>query len=384
MKAIIPVHLAAAAVFMFLFSFSYAQDSTRYKGTVYTFIINKVPDHFPAPLVGFVNVAKGSQNGAQIGFVNQNQKNINGTQIGFVNNTGGYFNGAQIGFSNLVKDSVNGGQIGFVNISGKYVRGVQTGFVNLCNDSIVGAQVGFLNIPAGKIKGAQVGFVNLCKDSLTGTQVGFVNVVKDSMAGAQIGFVNTAGKGLKGAQIGFVNSTNYSIVGSQIGFVNIADSISDGVPLGFVSIVRKGGFSAFEIGTSTLFPSTVAYKIGVPKLYTSIMFSFNPAYTNQFAYGAGLGTIIRLNKTFGFNPEATIQSSIEQHPQMFTSLTACFSLHITPKISLVAGPSVTWIHKGSVSGESLYKPGYSLYDDSYDYRNRLTAGAQASLRFHLN
>lgn len=339
MKVIIPVHLAAAAVFMLLFFSSFAQNATKYKGTIYTFIVNKVPDHFPAPLVGFVNMAQGSQTGAQIGFLNQNQKNINGTQIGFVNNVGGYFNGSQIGF---------------VNLSRKYVSGVQTGFVNLCNDSF------------------------------TGAQIGFVNVVKDSMVGTQIGFVNAATKGLKGIQFGFVNISKNGIAGSQIGFVNIADSMRQGIPLGFVSIVRKGGFSAFEIGTSTLFLSTLSYKIGIPTLYTSVILSFNPSYTNQFAYGIGLGSMIRLNKTFGFNPEATIQNSMEQHTQMFSTLASCFSIRITPKTLLVAGPSVSWIHKDSRSGETLYKPAYSLYHYSYNYRNDLTVGTQVSLRFKLN
>lgn len=359
--------LAAALFFASCFSLS-AQDTTRKEPVIYSFIVNRVPPNFPAPLLGFVNIASGNQKNAQIGFSNQNLLSLTGVQTGFVNTIGGRLNGTQIGFINVVKDSVKGVQTGFVNIAGRQVNGVQIGFVNTTKDSVTGLQTGFVNSTGSKLNGAQIGFVNTTKDTTKGAQVGFVNTADKKISGAQIGFVNLAAKGISG---------------TQIGFVNVADSITEGAPIGFISIVRKGGYQAFEVSVSSLYPVNVAYKIGTERLYTSVLLSYNPDYSSQVAYGASLGSVFHLSRTFAFIPEAAIQSSIEKRQQMFVTLAPLFSIKMFSGVSMVFGPTTSWVHKGTQLSPELYEASPAFYNYNYDKRNGLSVGAQAGLRFTI-
>lgn len=392
--------LFAAILFTGLFTTNaFAQDSARKETTFYTFVFNQVPEHFNYPLIGLVNMAEGNQHGVQVGFTNINQKNINGTQVGFTNVVSGATNGMQVGFVNAGKDSLKGAQVGYINLLTDKVNGAQVGFINAAKKSVDGAQVGFINVASqevdgmqvafvnaniGATNGAQVGYVNVSSKDIKGAQVGFVNHANQKLTGTQVGFVNTAIKESKGTQVGFVNVSAHNLKGSQIGFINVVDSISGGVPLGFLSIIRKGGYYALEAGANELYPANLSFKIGMRQLYTSFQSSYNPDFKNEFALGAGIGSLLQLSNRLYFNPEAMIQHTIDKNTHMFVSLATNLGFAVSDHWSVVAGPSVTWSHLDNDNTETVsYKPAFSLYKNTIDTRNRIHVGARFAIRYNF-
>jgi hypothetical protein len=300
---------------------------------VYSFFVNVVPDNFSFPLIGFVNTVIGSHQGLQAGFVNTNLIDFYGAQIGFVNST--------------------------------------------FNDNS-GLQAGFINTTINELKGAQVGFVNTAGFEIQkGSQIGFVNLMRKETNGAQIGFVNITGKNTQGSQLGFVNMTRGTVHGSQIGFVNFADTIT-GAPIGFLSIVKKGGYHAFEVSTNEWYPVNLSFKIGIPKLYSIIQGSYNDRFDKRFALGYGFGSLLPLSKRFYFNPEITSIQPVSKGNQMqIQSFVGNFRFKISPNLQIAAGPSL--MHAYFYDGYSSYKPVYSFINYSINDKNRFLVGARAEL-----
>lgn len=374
-----------------------AQDSTQQKKPMryYTGVYNQVPENVSFPIIGFVNIGEGNQHTTEIGFTNVTERNMKGVQVGFSNITGEKLYGAQVGFVNMCRDSLTGAEVGFANIAGSHTQGAQVGFVNLTKNYLHGAQVGYVNIANAAAEGAQVGFVNACKDSVNGMQIGYINVAggktdgvqvgfvngtRRTVKGAQIGFVNAAADKVNGVQVGFVNAAAGAVKGSQIGFVNVCDTISNGIPVGFFSVVRRGGFKAFEAGSTELYPANLAFKTGVDVFYTTFIASYNPDFRKEFALGAGVGTHVRLGRRFFLNPEALSQVTVERYPQQIVTLNTMIGFTITKNISLVAGPDLVWIHRTDERSQPLLKPQYSFYREKIDSWNSIHAGAKAALR----
>jgi hypothetical protein len=326
------------------------QDTVKYRNRniIYSGVVNVVPDRFQFPLIGFVNIAKGSQKGLQTGFINWNQSHFKGAQISFINTVGGGLNGTQIGF------------------------------VNTCKETFKGAQISFINTAANKTNGAQIGFVNTSVDSAAGIQLGFVNTSAGKVKGAQISFVNTAVKDMDGAQIGFVNTTR-RLTGFQLGFVNYADTLTDGIPFGFLSFVRKGGYRAVEISATEMYPVNLSFKIGIKKLYTSFIASYNGKGKDGFAIGLGLGTILPFANSTYLNPEIWSQSAIFNNSSQLFSMALNYSYRITPTIHLSLGPSVLWYYRES--GDHFEKPFMALYGHEVIENNKIIVGARISLKY---
>jgi len=108
---------------------SFAQDrpSQKKHRTLYTGLINIVPDKFKFPLIGFVNVAQGSQKNLHLGFINTTGNNFSGAQISFLNIAGGISKGVQVGFLNKT-ETLRGLQLGFFNYAESVEKGVPVGF----------------------------------------------------------------------------------------------------------------------------------------------------------------------------------------------------------------------------------------------------------------
>jgi hypothetical protein len=129
----------------------------------YTFFYNVVPDQFNYPLIGFVNVARGSYKGVHIGFINTTLKDFKGLKTGFVNTTIGNSLGVLAGFVNTASKDYSGVQLGFVNTTLKNTEGFQSGFVNIAGKGIKGSQLGFLNITDTISNGVPIGFLSIVK-----------------------------------------------------------------------------------------------------------------------------------------------------------------------------------------------------------------------------
>lgn len=313
-----------------------AQEATNRSSDalIYSFFINSVPDGCDLPLVGFINMGRGSHTSAHVGFINMVHQNITGTQVGFV------------------------------NLAGGYVHGWQIGFVNSTPRDVFGAQVGFINVSSDSVTGGQVGFVNTCADSLTGTQIGFVNTVTHKANGFQVGFVNTA----------------KTLSGSQVGFVNVVDSLERGVPIGFLSIVRKGGYHAVELSVTEMHPVNLAYKIGISRLYTTFNLSYNPNNEQALAFGAGFGSILPMGSKLYFNPEYITQTLLFDDFQQQSSFTPNFGYQFNSHLSVLAGPSLVWQY--SDHKEPLVDPLFSFSKTTFtNNRGRLLTGARLALRY---
>jgi hypothetical protein len=314
-----------------------AQENQQKSGiNLYTLFVNIVNEQFRFPLIGFVNIAAGSHNLPQIGFFNWNQNDFSSLQLSFVNTVGG---------------------------------------------DMVGLQTGFVNTVVGNMSGVQAGFINTTVKSFKGSQVGFINTsAGEQLGGLQMGFINTSVNEINGGQISFINITK-QLNGLQLGFINYNDSIESGIPIGFLSIVRNGGYKAIELGVSEISPFNVSFKIGIKQLYTSFIVSYNPFRDNirdQIIWGVGLGSIIPIGKIFFLNPEITSHKAINENFQNYLSVIPYFRYTIIPNLSIVIGPSVTWVY----GEKDIEDPFYSIKNYSINDNNKLYLGARMALRFH--
>lgn len=315
---------------------------------IYTVAFNAVPDGFNAPLIGFVNIAKGDHKNLQLGFANTNYRNLSGAQLGFINTVGA---------------NTSGLQAGFINTTGASLKGLQYGFLNTVGSNTGGIQAGFLNTTAGSMQGAQFGFIN--------------TVIKES-SGIQAGFINTSAKEIKGAQFGFVNLSR-KLSGLQLGFINVIDTLETGIPIGFLSFVRHNGFQAIELSANEMFPISVSFKTGVKHFYTSLIASYNPGMKRGFATGVGLGSIISISDAFYFNPELNTVNSLGKDFYKTSSLSPAFGFVLAPKLHLIAGPSISWYYS-NIDGESSH-PILPLYEYESDTNSELIVGFRLALRY---
>jgi hypothetical protein len=339
------------------------QDTLKEKDRkiVYTLLVNHVPDQFNFPLIGFVNIAKGSHKGFQLGFFNSNQSHLDGSQISFINSSG---------------SGINGLQLGFINTCIGNMKGMQTGFINTAIGNVNGSQLGFVNTSIDYVKGIQLGFTNTTIAAIEGAQIGFINTA-NNVNGFQLGFVNTTKK-VNGFQLGFVNTTK-NVNGFQLGFVNLSDTLNNGIPFGFLSIVKKGGYRAFEISSSEMYPVNLAYKIGVKKLYTSFIGSYNAKANSNFSVGLGVGSILPISNTLNFNPELSSQSQLNTNNNQVLRLSMNFDYLITSKIYASIGPSIVWNYKNSE--DTFEDPFFALYKNQINENNRIILGAKISLKY---
>ncbi len=352
---------------------------------IYTVFFNSVPDGFNAPLIGFINIAKGDHNNLQLGFLNTNYRNLSGAQGGFINTVGANTMGLQAGFINTTGANLNGLQYGFLNTTGGNVQGLQTGFLNTIGGDTKGVQAGFVNTTVGEMKGVQLGFIN--------------SVAKEN-TGVQGGFINTSAQGIEGGQFGFLNISR-KLSGIQLGFINVLDTLEGGLPIGFLSFVRHNGFQAIEVGANEMYPFNFSFKTGVKHFYTSLIASYNPNMEKGFATGVGIGSIISLSDDFYFNPEISTVNSIggvsidvkaddgsfevnagnsdSNHFHKTTSLSPAFGYKILPKLHLIAGPSISWYYSKS-NGETNH-PLLPVFEYDAGRNNELIIGFKLSLRY---
>jgi len=313
----------------------FSQETTSVN--IYTIFANVVFEPFRFPLIGFFNVANGNHQSPQIGFVNLNTQNFSSLQAGFINTIGGNLDGLQLGFINTSVGETQGAQIGFVNTTSSF-------------------------------KGAQTGFVNTAYKEADGAQIGFVNITNEK----------------KGAQISFINIAKRSVNGVQIGFVNFVDTLEKGVPIGFVSIVRHGGYRAIEFSFTELYPVNIGFKIGVEKIYSTVFLSYNPFEEfsrKSIATGVGLGCILPFSSHFFFNPELNFLSSFGKNQNSLLSLVPYFGYNFNDKMSIVVGPSVTWMHRNE--NKTLQTPFFVINNSEINQNNGIAVGARVGIRYRF-
>jgi hypothetical protein len=268
-------------------------------------------------------------------------------------------------FANMVPDQFNFPLIGLVNLAWGSHNSAHIGAVNWNQKNLNGVQIGFVNANGEDFKGVQAGFINANSQSLAGWQFGVVNIVaEEKMTGSQAGIIN-ATKQLKGL---------------QIGVINYIDELEGGVPLGVLSFVKNGGYKAVEYSATEINPVNISLKLGIEKLYTTFYFGYNPLSDEALwgiKTGIGLGSIIRFNESFFFNPELANRNSTYGRDNIFQlSFTPSVGYKLLSHLSVVAGPSVTWTH-----GEKTSDPFFHIAEKEIDKENRIYAGAKLGMRY---
>jgi hypothetical protein len=84
-----------------------------------------------------------------------------------------------------------------------------------------------------------------------------------------------------------------------------------------------------------------AYKIGLPKLYTSFMVAYVP---DGVAAGIGFGSILPIGGKFFFNPEINSLTTVNKYPQQYVSLLPRFGVKLNNRLSIVVAPTGTFTH----------------------------------------
>jgi len=272
------------------------------------------------------------------------------------------------GFSNHIGNKANGFTIaGFINTY-KAAQGFQIGgFANIASANIKGAQfAGFIN-KAAEVNGAQFGgFTNLAKNVKGWQFAGFSNTAK-TVTGAQVaGFMNTATV-VNGSQFaGFINIAK-KVKGVQAaGFINIADSSDH--PIGIINLIKNG-----EKSIGLIFDETqtmlLSFRSGGRVLYGIIGGGYNFKNKDEvYAFEAGLGAHININRTFRINTELSHQilESFKKGEYYKSSLRILPAIKLLPNLEIFGGPVANFVNTNTAEGKALQSKYIWKRQDKYD------------------
>ncbi len=275
---------------------------------------------------------------------------INNFSLNVFGGYSGGVNGLELGaLFNIDKKEVHYLQAaGLFNIVGGNVTGLQmAGINNTVLKSVKGLQAaGVSNYAKGSFGGLQVaGVYNHTSDSVKGFQVaGVGNYARTKVSGVQIaGVANFSNREMRGTQIAGVINYAKKIKGVQIGLINIADS-SDGYSIGLINIVLKG-YHKLSLSTNELMNTNVAFKTGNRKFYSILQAGMNWGKSDEkiYSFGYGLGSEMRLGKTFSINPEISA-NYLYLGSWDYLNLLNKFNLNLNVKlgkyVSIFGGPSI--------------------------------------------
>ncbi len=209
------------------------------------------------------------------------------------------------------------------------------------------------------------------------------------MSGVQIASVaNFSNREMRGTQIAGVINYAKKIKGLQIGLINIADS-SDGYSIGLINIVLKG-YHKLSLSTNELMNTNVAFKTGNRKFYSILQTGMNWGKSDEkiYSFGYGLGSEMRLGKTFSINPEISA-NYLYLGSWDYLNLLNKFNLNLNVKlgkyVSIFGGPSINAYHSQQPVNIIGYKPPMppsSGFRD-FDFGNRVNGwiGWNAGINF---
>ncbi len=317
-----------------------------------------------------------------------------------LNVVGGYGLGVKkaevAGYFNINRGSVERWQLaGTFNLNFGSVKGFQgAGSFNINRGSAEAVQVaGAFNFNRQASQGAQfAGLMNIQQKTYRGAQLAaFMNVTGDEITGTQISAFMNYAKKIHGTQIsGFINYAK-NVQGTQIGLINISDSVR-GVPIGLINIV-KHGYHKIEISTDEVFYTNLAFRTGVPLLYTIITAGIKPDNFEDpyWTVGYGIGTAPKLAKWLSLNFDVTAnqvsKGNFTPAVNLVNKLYMGFEVQPLPKFAFTFGVTlnayVTYTtYDGYTDLFTDYKPKMIYDETSSDNTNvKMWWGAKVGLRF---
>jgi hypothetical protein len=341
---------------------------------------NTVNDYSLNVLAGY---SMGTRKLEVAGLININRDSVQSVQAaGLINAVGGHVKGVQAA--------------GLINANRRTVKGIQlAGLINSNFDTVRGFQAaGLLNTNLGAVKGVSAaGLLNASFGKTEGVQAaGLLNFSLRDVEGAQVaGLLNVCGKNVKGTQVsGFVNYAG-KISGSQLGFLNISDSCS-GVPVGFLSFALKG-YHSIEVSGDEVFPVNLALRTGVRRFYNIFTTGIKTSDLEVplWHFGYGLGTSVRLSKTWWLNFDITTQQLVKG--ESFQEMNLLSKFHVTAdksinkKFAFALGPAFNFYTSNTTVSyfESDFDklPPYTISSKSYSNNLDIKTwiGGKLALRF---
>ncbi len=269
------------------------------------------------------------------------------------------------GLFNIYKKDVQYFQAaGLFNMVGGNVNGVQLGGIsNTVLKSVQGVQAsGISNFVVGSVGGLQVaGIYNHSSDSVKGLQVaGIGNYARTKVSGVQIaGVANFSNREMRGTQIAGVVNYAKKISGVQIGLINIADS-SDGYSIGLINVILNG-YHKLSISANEMMNTNAAFKTGNRKFYSILQAGMNWGTSDEkiYSFGYGLGSEMRLGKTFSINPEISC-NYLYLGSWDYLNLLSKFNLNLNVKlgkyVEIFGGPSFNVYYSQQPIDINGYKP----------------------------
>ncbi|GAA4441581.1 hypothetical protein GCM10023091_27070 [Ravibacter arvi] len=311
-----------------------------------------------------------------------------------VNLLGGYtagVNGVEIaGGFNINNRDVKYVQIaGLFNVVNGKAKGVQiAGVHNNLIDSLSGVQIaGWSNVNRGVVRGVQLsGVINRSRESVSGVQVaGLLNSNRQNARGVQVsGLINHTKGNFNGVQLGVVNKAG-TLRGLQFGVVNIADT-THGLSFGIFNFIKNSP-SHLSPHYSDLAPFNLAWKTGSSHLYTILTFGIRPDPSDKlYTYGLGLGHTIPVSARWKLQSEVVLHNfyinSFEDAPTA-VRFQLLPNLKIAKRISLVAGPTLTYFYQPGRLAEGGRPPVSGLNPNLRMFgTNRLWLGWSAGVNIY--
>lgn len=291
---------------------------------------------------------------------------INNFSLNIFGGYSGGVNGMELGgLFNIDKKDVQWLQAaGLFNMVGGNVNGLQVGGIsNTVLKSLQGVQAaGVSNFVKGSAGGLQVaGVYNHSSDSVKGFQIaGVGNYASTKASGVQIaGVANFSNREMRGLQMAGVVNYAKKLKGVQIGLINVADS-SDGYSIGLINVILHG-YHKLSISANELTNTNVAFKTGNRKFYSILQGGMNWGTSDEkiYSFGYGLGSEMRLGKTFSVNPEIS-GNYLYLGSWDYLNLLSKFNLNLNVKlgkyVALFGGPSFNVYYSQQPVNIIDYKP----------------------------
>jgi hypothetical protein len=99
----------------------------------------------------------------------------------------------------------------------------------------------------------------------------------------------------------------------------------------------------------------------------------------NFAAGWGFGSILPITASIFFNPEIIcLTNSLVKDNRSLLSFVPYLGYNITKNFSVLAAPSLTWVHNNDV--DELEKPFFKIVNYEINENDSLVVGARASVR----
>ena len=262
------------------------------------------------------------------------------------------------------------------------VRGFELGGIGNYNDGDVsGFQLaGTVNVNKGATRGVQLsGTANINMGPTRGFQLAVANIVQGEAEGMQLGVLNTTTK-LKGV---------------QLGVVNIAGERDGGIPIGIINVVKNGYYAIETTGGEALY-ANVNFKMGVEQFYTIFKLGYS-SFNDEpiYSYGLGFGTLISLKDRHQLSVDISSNAIVydnnwsdvwDEDLNVLNKLDVNYRYQLTPKLSLMAGPSLNVYTTRQKIGDSfgtLDIPGGFHTSESDDKKTTMWIGINAGLSLRL-